>query len=136
MGKVSFTESLSVNGRKVAGVLTTKGFAIADCSGMARSISETTAIGLLVDNPNRPIEGRFLGFGGRRRRDFVGVLWLSNGARRANHKNWVLGVYGRENVLRLQKLAEELVRDFDVDVHVRLERESVDAEYFLEDGSM
>ena len=132
MGKVSFTESLSVNGRKVAGVLVTKGFAIASCGGMVKSISETTAR-LLVDNPNRPIEGRFLGFGGRRRRDFVGSLWLSNEARRANHKNWVLEVYGRENVARLQKLAEELARDFDVDVHVRLERESVDTEYFLED---
>jgi hypothetical protein len=136
MGKVSFAESLSVNGRKVAGALATKGFVIASLSGVVASISETTTVGLLVDNPNRPVEGKFLGFGGRRRRDFVGVLWLSNEARRANHKNWVLEVYGRENVARFQKLAEELARDFEVDIHVRLEREEVDTERFPEDFFM
>ncbi len=136
MGKVSFTESLSVSGRKVAGVLATKGFVIASCCGCAEEISDTSSIGLLVDNPNRPVGGRFLGFGGKRRRDFVGVLWLSNEVRRANHKNWVLEVYGRENVARLQKIAEELARDFEVDVHVRLEREKVSSEYFPGDGSM
>jgi hypothetical protein len=38
-------------------------------------------------------------------------------------KNWVLMVFGKENMVRFTKLANELVEEFKINVHVRLEAE-------------
>jgi hypothetical protein len=53
----------------------------------------------------------------------VAQLWLSRPNIGANRKNWVLHVYGRNNMAEFSTQAEALARQYDVDIHVRLEGE-------------
>ena len=139
MGKVLTTElSVGIIEYTVARVLMQKGFIITNSVGGVCEPEETNTVGLLEDKPNRPAKGGFLGFGRRRRRDFIGVLWIgcSPHTPEASLKVWVLDVYGVENMDRLRKLAEGLARDFNVDIRIVLKSHKVKEERFLEDGAM
>jgi hypothetical protein len=57
----------------------------------------------------------------RKPRPIVGNLWLSNEARKATHKKWVLEVYGEQHVPFFKNLAERLAEMFKVEIHIRLE---------------
>ncbi len=51
----------------------------------------------------------------------IGELWLDNKPREAVHdKNWVLEIYKKVHVEELKKLAQELAKTYNVNVHVSL----------------
>ena len=131
-------ESPEVKGRRVGQFIAGKGFILADSIGHACRYGEGNCIGFLKDNPNRrPVTF----FGIKKvwctRRDFIGELWLDNDCRNANiDSNWVFEVYGRENLNQLQRLAEELTKEFYVNIKIILRDEYAMQERFFDDGGM
>ncbi len=129
--KVSFSESLEVKARKIGETLEKMrpDLLLANCSGSVHSEvgpRETESYGFLV----KGTEQRFLGrLWVTRSRHFIGVLWFKNEIRQATHKKWVLEVYGRENVDSLKEMAEQLSKQFEVEIHVRLSSEHHKFEY-------
>ncbi|OGM97938.1 MAG: hypothetical protein A2735_00900 [Candidatus Yanofskybacteria bacterium RIFCSPHIGHO2_01_FULL_41_21] len=53
----------------------------------------------------------------------LATLWIQYPIVGAHGKNWVLHVYGRQNMDQFVNLAKELAEDLQVDIHVRLEKE-------------
>jgi len=52
-------------------------------------------------------------------------LFIWNGhIRKATPKKWLLEVYGRARINMFKALAEELAKEFDVEINVRLECEN------------
>lgn len=142
----SYEESVEMKALRVGQYLAQKRFTLCDSIGKACNYGGGSCIGFLKDDPNRPPERNyevnvFTLFGlqrvYRRRRDFIGKLWLSNWARGANvDSNWCFEVYGRENLPQFQTLAEELSREFKVSIRIVLESEYSQRERFFDDGGM
>ncbi len=55
--------------------------------------------------------------------DVIGEIFFADKDRRANHKEWLIEVFGRQHVPFFMALAEKLSERFGVDVHVRLKSE-------------
>lgn len=65
-------------------------------------------------------------------RALIGHLWLKNEELEAKQsKKWVLCVYGTMHMEDLRALAEKLSKEFNVDLHIRLEDED---HHFVESG--
>ena len=57
------------------------------------------------------------------------TLWIQYPTVGAHGKNWVLHVYGRQNMDKFVDVAKELAENLRVNIHVRLEKE--DEEWIL-----
>lgn len=117
-----------------------EGYGLADCTGLSMSISHlrilNDAVGLLVIN--KPIIREYL-FGlikitKKFRRSLVGVIWLENRYRKANYKNWVLEVHGKEYLEQLKSLAQKMSFAFKVKISIRLISDHAQTEGFIGDG--
>ncbi|MFH0949371.1 MAG: hypothetical protein V1802_02695 [Candidatus Aenigmatarchaeota archaeon] len=111
-----------------------KGYQIANCAGIKVDEPSHDHIGIL--EPRAPVSRNFLGikWHERQRALYLGTLWLTNPAIGASEEQWVLEVYGRDNVPKLTELVRELSEPFHVKVEVKLEKESPKLErYFVSD---
>ena len=109
----------------IAKTIRDKGYEIADSTG--RKISEPPQDALGILEPREPIEKSFFGFFKRKEKQkalHTGTLWVDNYVRGAKHdKNWVLEVYGRNNVQKLIELVKEFSEPKKVSVQVSLDSE-------------
>src|SRR4051812_48288374 len=121
--KVTFSESLEIKAIKVGEaieemrpdlLLVSNDGTTADSEIGPR---ETESYGFLVKGTERRFLGRFWI---TRPPYFIGVLWLKNADRRTDHKKWILEVYGRDNVEPIKKMAEQLSKQFEIEIHIRL----------------
>jgi hypothetical protein len=53
----------------------------------------------------------------------LGKLFFDNPSKQATRKKWLLEVFGRERVDFFKELAEKLAKQFEVEIHIRLESE-------------
>ena len=60
---------------------------------------------------------------------FIGTLVFMNKEKGVSGKEWLFEVYGRQHVPLVREIAENLSRQFDVGIHVRLDREDHQLEY-------
>ncbi len=133
--KVSFAETLTI---KVGRFLRKQypNIAFADILGRGREeLTKNNSIGLL-DDQSAPQLGWWQRLREKPRRRFMGVLWFSNEPRGASHNNWVLEVYGDQNVAFLTGVAERLAEQFGASVHLKLISEDVRYEGLPSDGEM
>ena len=79
------------------------------------------SVGLYLPIP-RP-HRKLLWFAACQEWGWIGTIYTSSKERGANNKNWVMEIFGRENVDRLKALAERVAVEFGVSVHVRLEHD-------------
>jgi len=129
--RISYHESPTY---AIARTLKDKGYQIADSTGMRVSEPSHDVLGIL--EPRNPIEKSFLGFkwNKKQRALYEGTLWINNQARGAKpDENWVLEVYGRNNVPKLTELVRELSEPKGVSVQVRLDSEQARVETYLSD---
>jgi len=128
--KVSYHESLIY---AIAKTLKDKGYQIADCGGMEVSEPQHDVLGIL--KPRDSVEKSFLGFKWYRKQRalYLGNLWIDNQARGASPQNWVLEVYGRDNIPKLTELARELSEPTEASVQVILDSEQERLERYLFD---
>lgn len=90
----------------------------------------------LIIPPIKRYSRKFLWFKTRNRGQFIGVVWLNNSPRDASLKQWVIEVYGRENLSQLIELANKLKEEFNVPkIVVRLIDEQSRQEELPGDGS-
>jgi hypothetical protein len=118
----------------IAKTIKDKGYQIADSTGMRVSEPPNHVLGIL--EPKEPIEKSFLGFKWKRKQRalHIGTLWLANDARGAKpDENWVLEVYGRNNVPKLTELVREFSEPKKVSVQVRLHSEQPRVETYWSD---
>ena len=143
--RISYDESPTF---AIARILRAKGYLIANpfsqIFGVApygRRVSEPPHDGLGILEPRNPIQRSFLGlkWNKAQRALYIGTLWVDNdeddeaiGAK--HNENWVLEVYGRENVSKLTELIKELPKPENVSVQVRLTRETPLVEYISSDS--
>ena len=126
--KVSYYESPTY---AIARTLREKGYEIADGRGRRQTEPKHSVVGIL--KPRDPIQKSFLGIKWNKGQKalYLGTLWLNSqlmGAR--SDENWVLEVYGRENVPELTKLVEELSEPSSTRVQVTLGREQPKVETY------
>ncbi len=123
--------------RVVAEVIRNEGYNIANCSGFRIENPSYDVIGVL--EPRESIERKFwkIKCMEEQRGLFIGRVWMDNDVRKARpDDNFVLEVYGRENVPKMSKLAENLVKKIEgVKIKIVLEDENVRYEEYESDGS-
>jgi hypothetical protein len=126
--RVTSAESLEITGRRV-GVYLEKllevaavPFELSNSAGMEPFGPHETTSYSIVEKQNLSKLVRFLDkiTATMRARKIVASIWFSNEVRRATHKKWVLEVFGRDNLKFFEQIAEDLAKQFDVDIHVRL----------------
>jgi hypothetical protein len=129
MTEVSFCESNRVKAEHAIQDLLKAGYGIAfsgsrvhgSWSEIANSTPENLSVGILRSSPRGPI--RFLWFTFARRGQCIGTFHFSNKSMGANNRNWVLEVFGRENLPALKNLAASIARTYKRHIHIRLESE-------------
>lgn len=129
--RVSYHESPAYT---VARKLRDKGYEIASCIGLKRTEPDHNVVGIL--KPRDHIQKSFLGlkWDSKQRALHLGTLWLDNRAKGAKyHKNWVLEVYGRDNVPELTELVKELSETSGARVQIRLGSEQPRVETYFSD---
>ncbi len=131
-GLVEYQEPLSI---KVGRFLLSKGFDLADSTGMAaRSPVQSDSLGILRKDAEAKPRTYLFGLIKRKpRRMFLGTVWFSNSPRGATEQNWVFEVYGRKRVELVRQLAEEMASTFNAKIDLRLVRERPDVETYLSD---
>jgi len=130
---VDYQESISI---KVGRFLLSKGFDLADSTGMAIcSLVQSSELGILRHDPEAKPRKYLFGLIKREpRRMFLGTVWFSNSARVcASEKNWVFEAYGRKHIDMVRQLAEEMASTFNAKISLRLVREQPDVETYLSD---
>lgn len=121
MPKVTAAEGKHI---KVARFLTEKGFLSV---GFTSRINSVDPLSYIVDIQSMLVQRRFLLWRWRSPSDFIpGRLFLVNPHVGATKKNWVMHVNGREIFETMQEVAEQLLTEFKVDIHVRLEQEELE----------
>jgi len=119
--RISYYESPTY---AIAETLREKGYQIADTEGVrVLELDELSHYYLGILEPQEPIELRLLGlnFPKKQKALYLGTLWVDNQSRGAiPDKNWVLDVYGRDNVPKLMELVKELSEPNNVCVQVGL----------------
>lgn len=127
--RVTYSESIKIRATKVGEYIYarySKTLILADESGFELPCpQEVDAYSFLIPHEKpwwQRIGRTFL-------RQKIGTLWFTNEHRKATHKEWVLEIFGRQNVERMLILAENLARDFNVKVHVRLQSEHAGLEH-------
>jgi len=121
---------------EIADTLLSIGYQIANCCGMKISKPAHDVLGIL--EPRSPIKKKFLCFRGeeKQRALYIGTLWLDNNAREAKpDRNWVLEVYGRDNIPKLIQLVKKLSEPRKVNVQIRLESEEPEEESYASDAA-
>ena len=114
-------------------LLSERGYETTNRHGQRVPEPDHCAVGILKPRQFQIGFGRFK-FGIRQRGLYLGILWLDDESRGARpDKEWVLDVYGRENIPESQRLAEELRRPYDVKIQVRLDGENPRDEYVFAD---
>ncbi len=132
--KVSFAETLTI---KVGSFLRREYPSIAFASSggtFIQDLSQGKEIGLLDASSAPPLGWMQKIF--RRpvhSRRFMGVLWFSNKARNANYNNWVLEMYGTQDIDFLREVAERLAQEFRTSVHLKQVSEGARYEAGLSD---
>jgi hypothetical protein len=118
MPKVTTAEAKHV---KVARFLTERGFP--SLGYVAPPESERAGdMGVEIRSPE--IQRRYLWRRWTEPSAFVRAnLYIVDRFKGADDKNWIIHVYGRMNFESMRVLAELLSKEFQVDVHVRLEQE-------------
>ncbi len=132
--RISYHESPAYD---VARALRDRGYEIASGTGLRRSEPSHNVVGIL--KPRDPVQKSFLGpkWDSKQRALYLGTLWLDNRAKGAKHdENWVLEVYGRDNVPELTELVKGLSEPKKVSVQVRLDSEQPRVETYLSDYDM
>ena len=129
---VEYQESLSI---KVGRFLISKGFDLADSTGMAaRSLAQSDSLGILRKDPEAKPRTYLFGLIKREpRRMFLGTVWFSNSPRGATEQNWVFEAYGRKHIELVRQLAEDMASTFKVKIALRLVREQPDVETYFSD---
>ena len=133
MSNVVVQEALSIRVGKFCAEATR--FALASCTGLAvRELVKSDWVGILYQDPKLKPEKHLFGLiTTQPRRIFLGTVWLSNTVRRADEKNWVFEVHGREYLEMAEDLARELSSTFQVKVNVVLVDEQPQFEARLSD---
>lgn len=115
----------------IARILNEKGYQIADSLGMKIEEPEHSVLGIL--EPRETTKG-FLGIKTRQRALFPGVLYLDENHGLKDNKQWVMKIYGRENIPKMKKLAEEISAQYDnVGIKIILDSENPRFESRLSD---
>lgn len=121
----------------VAEALRKKGYQIADCSGTIVDVDATPQDFFGIISPQISLKRRVLGLGSweqPRRGIHKGNLFINNDTRGARpNENWILEVYGRENVSELTEVLGEISNPFGVSVHIILGDEQPRKETYTED---
>jgi hypothetical protein len=130
--KVNYHESPAY---AVARTLRNRGYEIASCTGLRQTEPNHNVVGIL--KPRDSVRKSFLGlkWDSKQRALYLGTLWLNNQTKGTKHdENWVLEVYGRDNVPELTELVKELSEPSGAHVQVRLDSEQPRVEAYLSDG--
>ena len=137
--KKALDERIDYNEHPVYEIATTlreKGYQIANCIGIRQAEPEPKhSVGIL--KPRRDIQKSFLGirWNKRQRALYLGTLWLDNKAKGAkNNENWILEVYGRENIKELSELVKELSEPRNVNFKVILDMDQSREESYPSDS--
>jgi hypothetical protein len=135
--RISFSESNKVRAFKAGEIILSKGLLLGSTEGRnpQNRSWETNAFGIFMDDPTRKPEKIWFGLLGKTIpfKRFVGSIHFESQPQGANGKNWVISIYGRENIQTLTGVAEELSAKFEVKVHLRLETETLKYEERDED---
>ncbi len=134
MPKVSFVESNVLKTTQLAKFVGESGLVAGRSNGLpvreeGSCWLDTSSVGLYLPTP-KPRRKFFWLITMSREWGWIGNIYTSNHEKGANNKNWVMEVYGRENVDRLKDLAEKVMEKFGVDVHIRLEREKTEWSWY------
>ena len=117
---------------KVARLLREQGFDLANCAGYAlrqEDIKAGNSLGILKKTETK----RFLFFISlKSRRKHIGNIWFREHG--ANDKQWVLEIFGRDNVPTLQPVAVLISQTYSMVVKIKLVSEVARKERFLRDG--
>jgi hypothetical protein len=71
---------------------------------------------------------------GEMRMMHVGDFWLENEARKAKlNKTWVLEIYGKENLERMEQLADNISKLYGIDIKIKLVSQEFSYESFTSD---
>lgn len=70
------------------------------------------------------------------RRQFVGVVWFSNGLLDACIHTWVLEVHGTENVKEMYELSIVLSNEFNIDIQTKLGHKEPQVEALWRDATL
>lgn len=136
MPVVNFAEALSI---RVGRFLREEYPNIAFADNCGKSITELTnevSIGLLDAYSAPQLSWWQKIFVYRTRRRFMGVLWFSNEKRCATNKNWIIELYGDQDVKFLTEIAQRLSVEFEANIHLKLITEKPREETFLSDFAM
>ena len=118
----------------VAKILREKGYDIADPICIRKEEPDKDVVGIL--KPRNPIQKSFLGikWNKKQRALYIGTLWLENQPRGARFdENWVLEVYGRDQIPELTEVVGELSRKYQINVQTRLVAEEPCVEKYSSD---
>lgn len=117
--KVEVSEAIRV---QVASDLVKRGYFLGDKGGWREDGIDSDAIGIQKFKGN--VRGGLLGLFNVPTYDFIGVLFLDDESKKtALNKNWLLEVYGRDNLQELGEVAKYLANQYSVPIKVSLESE-------------
>ncbi len=135
-------ENIEIKTYKIAAAIAQLGYGPASYAfrgGPGVTAFGDSYVGLLVGNKPMVGQVRFLGIFSKEwriRRDKIGVFWFNlttHATDKAAPNQWTVEVFGRNNMARLQELADEITRVSKVPVKLVLTRETVDHETFDSD---
>lgn len=136
--RISFSESNKVKAFKVGEIILSKGLLLGspNGSGLQNRSWETNSFGIFMDDSTQKPKKVWFGLLGKTIpfKRFIGSIYFEDQSQGANSKNWVISIYGRENIQILTKVAEEISSKFEVKVHLRLETEILKYEERYEDS--
>lgn len=102
--------------------------------GIDYYINETTLFGKVeIIEPKEPliIRGGFFWkdkYSLERNGSIIGAVNIEGMIYKSNPKAWIIEAYGKESIPKLQSLARRLVKKFNVDIEINLEKEIIEEE--------
>jgi hypothetical protein len=130
MARVTIAEANQVKSYGICYDLLKAGYVLASVSGIRfndQRPDELDSVGILRNLPRKYIFG-WIPL--PQKREWIGSIYFSEKGRGANNTNWVIEVFGRDNLPIFREIADALLEKFHVDIHVRLEHTDALAEQY------
>lgn len=132
--KVLYSESILLDVFKsIAKFSEGKGYALGNFDGSI--IEPRVSSGVMSILEPRPSEKKIWKIEKKQKAINMGRLWFnSRGAEES--KKWIIEVFGRENIEKMEELARELFGEYSIPISIVLKRETLKMETRLDDGML
>lgn len=132
---VTVSEAADISMPKaLSSILKMNGYAVASATGTVEQLFGYCGAMGLLDEQKKRTETLFFGLFKSTRRMFPASIFWAH--RPGTPERLFMEVYGRENMQKMQELAEKIANEMNQPVHVHLSSESAYWESFLSDNDM